>query len=188
MVSNNMIRPYLEDGEKLLWSGKPAYTPFLDKENRIVTIVKYSLWIVASAICFYLSISSQIRTGVANSPVLYICFIAVPVLFMLVPVFDYLRLKGKTYYGITDKRIVIVNGKKDYPSRNIDTLDGVQTRNNEDGSATLCFGKAACEAPSFSLRTAGVYGISDGVTGDERGLVFYHVNDYENALKQIPQK
>lgn len=67
-------------------------------------------------------------------------------------------------------------------------LDGVQTRNNEDGSATLCFGKAACEAPSFSLRTAGVYGISDGVTGDERGLVFYHVNDYENALKQIPQK
>ncbi len=188
MVNDNLIRPYLDGNEKLLWSGKPAHTPFLDKENRTVTIVKWILWFAASAICFYLSISSQIRTGTANSPVLYICFIVIPILFILVPVFDYLRLRNKTFYGITDKRIVIINGKKDHPSRIIDTLDGIQTRKNEDGTATLCFGKAACESPAFSLRTAGVYGISDGVTGDERGLVFYHVNDYENAMKQIPQK
>lgn len=186
MTVEDMIRPLLNNGEQIMWAGMPVHTPVLDRENRITTIIRWTAWPLLSTVMFFLSISHQLRTGEQNSPILYICFIVIPLLFMAVPIADHRRLTQKTSYAITNQRVIINNGKKDYPSRPITTLDGFRRIKNDDGTTTLCFGKAACETESFSLRVAGIYGVSDGVTGNERGIVFYHINDCEQAVKHIP--
>lgn len=136
------LREQLLEGEQLLWSGQPEPFETLDNTNKTGIIVGLIIKVLATLgvmLVFYISA----RDGQAIIPGM-IAFILVFAAYALAsPFLIARRLRRRTFYGLTDKRILRV-GTND-AAVPYDRIKRAVLRTDKDGRTTLLCGPRACD-------------------------------------------
>jgi hypothetical protein len=144
-----MIRPYLQCNERLLWGGRPAQGIKLRKHD--VFLIPFSLvwcgfaifWTVAATVGVFAGIKSgSVPAGTIIFPLFGLPFVLVGMHLVFGRFLADAKERGKTFYGVTDKRIVIVNGLFSQKIKSLDlkTLTAISMIQRADGSGTIAFG------------------------------------------------
>jgi len=144
-----IIRHYLQSGEQLLWSGRPAQGIKLRKQD--IFMIPFSLMWGGFAIFWEVMAIFGVLAGAKSGglPVVAVIFPLFGLPFVLVGIylifgrfFADAKKRGKTFYGVTDKRIVIVSGlfSQKIKSLNLGILYDVSMIQRTDGSGTITFG------------------------------------------------
>lgn len=133
-----VVQGELEQGETLLWAG-PA--------RRGLKLVPVDAFLIPfTAIWLGLVILWEVIVLTNGAP-WYFLLIVIP--FFLVGVYMLVgrfvidaRQRESTYYGVTDKRVVIVSGegKKKVQALDLATLSDVSMNENDKGGGTITFG------------------------------------------------
>jgi len=130
----------LSPNERLLWSGQPRQGVFLQASDAIV--IPFSLLWCGFAIFWE---SSVIYT---DAPLFFklwgIPFICVGLYMVIGRFFVDAKQRGKTYYGVTNERVIILSGifSQQIKSLNVKTLTDISLDEKSDRSGTITFGLA----------------------------------------------
>ena len=136
--SDREVTHELASGEKLLWTGQPR--PGLRLRASDALMIPFSLLWGGFAVFWELSV---IRSG---APALFMVW-GVPFVLMGLYItvgrfFADARQRGRTYYGLTDQRIVIITGlfTRKVKSLSLRTLQDISLDERGDRSGTISFG------------------------------------------------
>ena len=170
------LKSALNDGEKILWQGKPENFVTLDKTNKKPFIIKA---VITAVICVGLIIAYCLATIPLENfkPVLPLVIAAFGILIASGPFLDARRLK-KTRYFITDQRLLwISDSVKSVPYGSI--KEYLFSR-DEDDHTSLLIGVDAVKKKSARWRTlasSSVY--MNETTGVCEQAVFYALPNAE---------
>jgi Bacterial PH domain len=138
------LRPELDAGEKLLWTGQPRGGVRLRPADAM--LIPFSLMWGGFAIFWELSV---LRTG---APLLFrlwgIPFVLVGLYMIIGRFFADARQRAQTYYGITNERVVIVSGlfQRQVKSLPLRSLPEVTLSERGDRSGSITFGASPAMA------------------------------------------
>jgi PH (Pleckstrin Homology) domain-containing protein len=128
----------LEAGERLLWSGIPRQGFFLRRRDGL--LIPFSiLW------CGF-AINWESTTLATRAPLFFklsgLPFVLFGLYFVLGRFFVDVRQRGRTAYGLTDRRILIVGGafSRSVKSLQLRTVSDVTLNERKDGSGTITLG------------------------------------------------
>ncbi len=132
------LQEYLDRNEKLIWSGQPKKGVVFRTSD--VFLIPFSLLWCSFAVFW---ITTAFMSG---APLFFVLF-GIPFVIMgLVLVFGRFfidaKRREKTYYGVTDNRIIIKSGiyKTSIESIPLKTLSNIEYTENRDGSGTINVG------------------------------------------------
>lgn len=134
------LREHLLDDEQLLWTGYPKFTETLDKTNKtsiIVWLVIKAIIILGIMLMYLLSAQSE---G-AKHPGVFFFILAFAVFAVLNPFLIARRLRRKTIYGLTDKRIIRAGSTDNAVP--YDRIKRAKLRTDKDGNTSLLCGERA---------------------------------------------
>lgn len=137
----------LAPGEILLWSGEPRKGLFLRPSD--LYVIPFSLLWGGFAIFWNFGVWSS------NAPMFFriwgIPFLVVGLYIIVGRFFVDAWQRSKTYYGVTNERIIIVSGvfSKNVKSLNLKTLTDISISERNDFSGTVTFGPSD-QASSWS--------------------------------------
>lgn len=142
--AQQIIQRELDSGEKLIWAGAPKQgTVFRGSD---VFMIPFSLFWGGFAI-FWEVMALSIPKDDAGAVVYVFPLFGLPFvivgLYMIFGRFIYdAKKRGKTFYGLTDQRAIIVSGlfSKSVKSLNLVTLTDVSLKEKSDLSGTITFG------------------------------------------------
>jgi hypothetical protein len=138
--AETILCEHLDPGEHLLWSGQPRTGIRLRAQDAF--LIPFSMFWCGFAIFWETSV---VRTG---APFFFMLWGVPFVLFGLYFVFGRFltdaRGRARTYYGVTNERILIVSGilTRQTKSLQLRTLADVSLTQRGDGSGTITFGSA----------------------------------------------
>jgi hypothetical protein len=138
------IEHELASGERLLWSGQPA-RGFILRPGDLFAILFSLLWCGFAVVWECSVIFSMGRTAKAEA-VPFLVFGAMFVLIGLYLVFGRFfvdaRNRSRTFYGITNERVIIVTGffARQVKSLNLRTLDDISLTEHKNGRGVISFG------------------------------------------------
>ncbi len=141
----NIIQSELSSSEKLVWSGRPLTGIRLRKQDAL--LIPFSLLWGGFAIFWELSALNS------HAPFFFrlwgIPFVLVGLYLIFGRFFVDAKQREKTFYGLTNERIIIISGifSRNVRSLNLKTLPEINLDEKSDGSGTILFG-------SFNLPTA----------------------------------
>lgn len=128
--SQRKIRPYLDPNEKLLWSGKPKLGIVFRRSD--ILIIPFSLlWTgLAIFIVWHIEFAGAL------------IFVAIGVYLIFGRYWVDSRIRSKTYYGLTDERIIIISGlvRPAVESHSLVNLPKMKVLEKSDGSGTIIIG------------------------------------------------
>jgi len=140
------IQPEIRPDEKLLWTGHPARKVMLQASD--ARHIPFSIAWCGFAILWEVAVLS------AESPFNIFAVFGVPfVLAGLYMVFGRFFVdahrRRNTYYGLTDKRVIIVseNINRSVKSIDLNVLNEYSLKEKKDGSGTIMFGDASSNYP-----------------------------------------
>jgi len=145
-----VIRGYLETGESLLWSGKPFQGVKLRSQD--IFLIPFSLvWGGIAVFWEIMALGIFFANGEAEPPpravMIFLALFGVPVVLLgLYMIFGRFivdaRQRARTFYGVTDDRIIIVSGlfSQKLKSLNLRTLSDLAMSQKRDGTGTITFG------------------------------------------------
>lgn len=139
-VMEKELREHLLEDEQLLWSGCPEPFDTFDKTNKnslIVGLVIKILVTLGIAATFY--ISAQGKGDVKPGVFIFIFMFAV--FAVINPFMIARRLRGKTIYGLTDKRIIRAGAKDEAVP--YERIKRAVLRKDKDGRTSLLCGPRA---------------------------------------------
>lgn len=128
----------LSPGERLLWSGQPRQGIFLRASDALV--IPFSLLWCGFAVFWQWSVLS------ADAPFFFklwgIPFVLVGLYMVVGRFFVESKQRTKTYYGVTNERVIIVSGifNKQVKSLNLKTLSDISLIEKSDRSGTITLG------------------------------------------------
>jgi hypothetical protein len=134
------VERQLSSGEKLLWSGQPRAGIRLRGSDAFV--IPFSVLWCGFAIFWETTV---VRKGAPVFMMLWgIPFVVVGLYIVFGRFIVDALTRGKTFYGITNERIVIISGlfSQDIKSLNLRTLTDISLSERGDGSGTITFGPA----------------------------------------------
>lgn len=130
----SFVTPYLQSGEHILWRGRPSKGNFFSARDAVV--LPFSLmWL---AFCVFWEVAA-IKSGGSVFFMLWgLPFIAVGLYMLFGGFLRRARLRGKTFYVITNQKILIKSGS------NINIYDGaelppMQIKLHKSGNGTIIF-------------------------------------------------
>ncbi len=132
------INRELSPGERLLWSGQPRSGPRLTPGD--IALVPFSLLWAGFAVFWE---SMVLKQGPPGFMALWgIPFILMGVYMVIGRFFVDAYRRGRTYYGLTNRRVIIVGGMlgRSVNSLDLATLPAIQVSERGDGSGTISFG------------------------------------------------
>ncbi len=144
MLCNEVIESELGSQEKLLWSGQPRQGIVFYSSD--LFMIPFSIvWVCLSFPWELISLSTlKNGVGLIADHLFEIAFVIVG-LYLLFGRFmvDSIRRK-KTFYGVTDRKVIIVSGIFNRASEYYDlkTLSNLSFQEKTDGSGTIYFGPA----------------------------------------------
>jgi hypothetical protein len=156
----DVVRDHLESGERLLWSGQPAQGIRL-RGHDVFLIPLSLLWGGFALFWEIMALGAFISVaGEADGPpsIVAIIFPLFGLPFVLVGLyliagrfFVDARQRARTFYGVTDTRIIIVSGPwaRRVKSLNLRTLSDLSMSQKADGTGTVTFGPAHPYAAFF---------------------------------------
>lgn len=136
--ADSQIRPELAAGERLIWSGRPRRGVKLRPGD--VFLIPFSLMWGGFAIFWEVSVI------VAGAPFFFTLWGIPFVLMGLYLIFGRFlvdaRLRAKTFYGLTNERVIIVSGlfQRSIKSLDLETLTGISLTERSDRSGTISLG------------------------------------------------
>ena len=136
--SQQILQRYIQNDERLLWSGKPV-GGILFRAFDAFLIPFFIFWTGFSLVWEGLAIWGG---APFFFPLFGIPFVVIGYHMLIGRFFQDAKFRAKTFYGITDKRIIIAyEGKtRKMKSWNLDKTE-VSISRKKDGSGTLKFGK-----------------------------------------------
>ena len=147
---SEVIRGYLEAGESLLWSGKPVQGVKLRSQD--IFLIPVSLLWGGFAIFWEIMVLGVFFANGEGEPPPMAVRIIFPLFglpFVLVGLYMVFgrfivdaRQRARTFYGVTDDRIIIVSGlfSQKVKSLNLRTLSDLAMSQKRDGTGTITFG------------------------------------------------
>jgi hypothetical protein len=143
----NELRAVLGPGEKLVWSGRPGQGIVFQPSD--VFFIPFSIIWFAFAIFWETTV---VQTGAPFFFKLWgIPFILVGLYMTIGRFFTEARKRSRTYYGITNDRIIIKSGlfNQSVKSLNIKTLSDLSFTQRKNGSGTITLGPPVYRQWSF---------------------------------------
>ena len=134
----SVIEQQLSSGERLVWSGQPRSGLRLRPSDTFV--IPFSLLWCGFAIFWETSVVTT------HAPFFFklwgIPFVLVGLYIVVGRFFVDARTRGRTFYGITSERIIIVSGafSRQTKSLQLRTLSDISLTERADGSGTITFG------------------------------------------------
>ena len=140
-LPEQVVGAELASGERLLWSGRPRLGIFLRPSDGYV--IPFSLMWGGFAIFWeYSALTSKagLFFGIWGIP-----FVLVGLYLIFGRFFVEAQQRSKTYYGLTNQRVVIVSGlfSRSIKSLQLRTLSDISLAERSDGSGTITFGATA---------------------------------------------
>jgi hypothetical protein len=128
-------------GERLLWSGRPRQGVFLRPADAY--LIPFSLMWGGFAIFWEYSVLSS--KGPFFFEIWGIPFVLIGLYLIVGRFFADARQRAKTYYGLTNQRVIIVSGlfAQAVKSLQLRTLSDVSLSERSDGTGTITFGPTA---------------------------------------------
>lgn len=136
--ASSSIQTYLTPNETLLWSGQPRKGLALRPTDAL--LIPFSLmW---GGFAFFWEASVIISDAPFFFKLWGIPFVLVGFYLIVGRFFVDAQQRGKTYYGLTNERVVIVSGliNQQVKSLNLRTLGDISMSQKADGSGTITFG------------------------------------------------
>ena len=143
-----VIERYLEPGEELLWAGQPPRGLMYRSEDLIVEPLGLMFLLYA--------ISLQLRgLGAADGPIGLLYALPLTLLGLYITVGRFIldaRLRGNTYYGITDRRIIFVGGfnGKSVKTKDVRNTGPIAIDDSGTGWGSVTFGSSTPEGKGFA--------------------------------------
>jgi len=180
------LNTLLEDGEQILWAGRPDPGKFMDGQNRryntrwfIITGAIFAAILIALAAG---TVRSQ--TGFFNVFTLFILLIGAVVIAS--PYSAYRKLR-KVVYAVTNRRILVSSSETSRFVLDLDMADSVSVLPGDGQNATLCIGSPTAKIKPHKLRDCGSMGFRfDKDNGSLVYPVFYNIPEAEK-VKEIIQ-
>jgi len=147
------ITPHLDPNERLLWSGQPRGGIRLRAQDAL--IIPFSLMWCGFAIFWEFM---AIRQGAPLFFMLWgIPFVCAGLFFVFGRFFFDAHNRAKTYYAVTDERILIISGifSKQIKSLPLRTLSDISLNQRSDCSGTISFGPTTPFFPAAGWPGAG---------------------------------
>ena len=164
--------------EIILWHGKPNLRKIFTKYD--VFLIPFSLFWGGFAIFWTISASAESNLfGMFGIP-----FVVIGIYFIFGRFFIKKRNKRNTYYAITNKRIFVLNTRRDgtkksIVSSNIDTISSETISIDKNGIGTIIFGSIS----SWEMVNLNI-GMDVFMGSSHSNLVaFFDIDDCENVLK-----
>jgi len=132
------LAPHLDGGESLLWSGRPRQGLVLRPSDAFV--IPFSLMWGGFAVFWEASVLER------DAPLFFVLwgipFVLVGLYMIGGRFFADARLRGRTFYGLTSSRVIIVSGlfSRRVKSLSLRTLSDVTLSERADRSGTISFG------------------------------------------------
>jgi hypothetical protein len=142
------LRPELDQSERLLWSGRPQQG--LRLRSGDILMIPFSLMWGGFAFFWEFSVAN------AKTPFFFklwgIPFVLMGIYIILGRFFMESYLRGRTYYGVTDRRVIIVNGltNREVKSLTLPGLSDISLSEKNDRSGSITFGSSN---PAYAMRS-----------------------------------
>lgn len=141
--AESVVRSKLEDGETLVWSGMPKQGLLLRPTDAVV--IPTSLLWGGFALYWEYEVVTTHQFWVLQ--VWGIPFVLIGLFLIFGRFFTDSALRAHTFYGLTDKRILIVVNDK-VQSYQISDISGIGITTGADGVGTLAFGVPGTPVPT----------------------------------------
>ena len=177
----------LENGEKVLWEGKPEPFELLEGSYKKSILTR---WIILGAVYValvggYLAKSLGRGDSISNILMLIIVLTIFAVIILMAPISDRKALIANTKYVITDKRAIVIN-KDGAKAITLSKQTRCKVAHLENHTDVVFFGEA-CDVKENNSRSVAVKGLSSGKGKEITGIIFYGVNDAkELCMKNTP--
>ena len=175
----------LDTEEKLLWSGVPEPFEMMGAAYKSKLIRKFLLTAAGIIGLSAWYITAALKNGVAVQPIaIIIC--ALPFLYSIYNDFsDVKKLKGKTIYAMTDRRMITVVDKAasyiEYGK-----VRGWKLEADDDGVMSFVCGDDALKAKAVSRRAAAVCGAHTNIDTDLcESYVMYGITQDADKIEKI---
>ncbi len=185
--AHEVIQRELEPGEQLLWAGQPMQGIRFRRAD-IFMIPFTLLW---GGLAFFW----EWTVWEMNAPLLFklfgIPFVLVGLHIMVGRFFLDAKQREKTFYGVTDERILILSGltKKTVTSLNLRTLHDISLTQESDGSGSITFGLNSLAGPWFGRPSWPDFESSSGKKFDllaQPKTVYELIREAQKALPPRP--
>lgn len=183
----NRIETNLLEGEEILWSGKSAPFPLLEKPYKITII---STWVICGVLLFglsvfYLSYAIPVEESLKKILIVLSVLLGIPLLVAARPLMDYRILQRKACYAVTNYRVITAYSDKFYSLPLAEDMP-LRVDRSTDTTGTILLGDAS-KHPERHGRMACVCGIREdsGNTSVISGFSFYNVEDPEAVCRCI---
>lgn len=184
----NRLLESLQDGEQLLWSGRPQSVGTLQGIYK-TAIVRKMLFIGAAIIIlagWY--ISAAVKNGVAVQPIaIIVC--ALPFLYSIYNDFaDAKLLRQSVLYAMTDRRMITVINKT-VSAVEYEHVGTWKVEADADGVVSLVCGEDALKRKETSRREGAVCGVRTNLdTGMCESYVMYGITENADKVAEIIAK
>ena len=147
---DDVVRSHLESGERLLWSGKPVQG--LKLRSNDIFLIPFSLLWCGFAIFWEIMVVTVLLVNGEGEPLpvgIQIIFPLFGLFFVIVGLyivfgrfFVDVRQRARTFYGVTDDRIIIVSGlfSRKLKSLDLRTLSDLSMTQKGNGAGSITFG------------------------------------------------
>lgn len=179
-----ILKPVLDGGEKILWSGRPESFETLDKTHKSSFIKRCVIIAVTTAVLCALYFFAIERTGAELKAGLIALILALAVYAALSPILHASQLRKKIQYAATDKRLFVIKDEpKDIPYSQV-SIASMKT--DEDGHSTLLCGPSAVKSSPVKWRGDAATGIrTDNDSGLCDSLVMYAVTEPDKLREAL---
>lgn len=180
---NDKLNEQLQEGEQLLWSGKPEFKT-LGETMKSFYMAKCV--VVAAALigffAYYAKIVASGQTEFKISVVVVMGLLAAVIIAL--EWIDAGKMK-KTAYAVTDRRLISVVENAVH-SVDYDKIEDYKFDIDKDGQVSLLVGKSAMSASPRNHRTNAIYGtrMTDDGTACDR-FVFYAIPEADKVEKLV---
>ena len=139
------INKYVSKDEKLIWRGRPKQGIVLRKSD--IFMIPFSIMWGGFALFWETTALIEFFKEDSNMPIIFplfgIPFVLMGIYFMVGRFWADAKRREKTYYGLTDKRILIISGILNQSVKSMDVLRLPELTLSEkaDGRGTITFGQ-----------------------------------------------
>jgi hypothetical protein len=173
--TTQIIQTELEPGERIIWSGQPAQGIKFRASDMLKIPISF-LWGGFTIYWEYYAIKS-------GHPLLFlpgVPFVLIGLYIMFGRFIVESEQRAKTYYGLTNKRVIIVSGltQKNVEALSLQSLFGLSLSESSDGTGSIPFGPTA----PFSLLSPSATWLG---IGRHDGPKFDLISDAKHVYQQI---